>query len=460
MVRIEMPFVGVDNMNKYEISNFISLKEAAIKPADFTILIGPQASGKSVVAKIVYLFRSFPRLLHHTLLQNKGKRELDGEYLRLFRTIFPDYSWENKAFRLCHTTEHGDICFEGNPKSRGRPVTIKYSDHYAKLITNAQYMNKRLHENLEKEMKTRQKQRRLVDQEYEYGFRLANVIREKIDFGYNQSVDSPVFIPSGRSFFSSLEKNVFAFLANNINIDHFLKEFGNTYNTAKSVISFLKYEDNMDIEKELRLMEEVVGGTYFQERRLGKEWIISEGGRKTEVVHTSSGQQEALPLLVVLTTLPFLSKDKGNLYIVEEPEAHLFPRTQKNVLEKIVRIYHQTNRSSTYLITTHSPYILSVANVLIKGGVLQKKYSSNSLANANEEEKSDRLNKLYKIVPREHQIPPGKIEALLVESGTIKSIVDNSTGLINDEAIDYVSESIADDFDKLINLDYLVHDDA
>lgn len=447
-------------MNKYEVSNFLSLKEAEIKPSDFTILIGPQASGKSVVAKIVYLFRSFPRLLHHTLVQNKGKRELDGEYLRLFRTIFPDYSWENKAFRLCHTTEHGDICFEGNPNSRGRPVTIKYSEHYAKLITNAQYLNKRLHETIEKEMKTKQKHRRLIDQDYEYGFRLATVIRKKLDFGYNQSVQSPVFIPSGRSFFSSLEKNVFAFLANNINIDHFLKEFGSTYNNAKSILDIITYEDDQDIKKELSLIEEVIGGKYFQERRLGKEWIISESGRKTEVVHTSSGQQEALPLLIVLTTLPFIAKDireMSNLYIVEEPEAHLFPRAQKHVLEKIVRIYHQTNERNTYLITTHSPYILSVANVLIKGGILQKKFSSDSLENEMIKEKSDRLNKLNKIVPREHQIPPGKIEALLVENGTIKSIIDPLTGLINDDAIDYVSESIATDFDGLLDLE---HDDV
>ncbi len=432
--------------NKLYIQNFISIRNAELYIEAFTILIGPQAAGKSIVAKSAYLFRSFPRLLRQILMKDQGKREFDREYRSLFSTIFPEYAWAGKSFRVCYHTRYGEICFEGQPKSRTAPVRLSYSDHYANLIRRGKQLSKRVHDRVEKELESKSKRRRFMDSEHQYEYKLTKELRT-FDFGFSQSLESPVFIPSGRSFFSSLETNVFAFLANNISIDHFLKEFGNTYGSAKSFLEFMRRDRNSEQRMKFDLLPKVIGGEYQRERRLGKEWILSPDGRRTEVAHASSGQQESLPMLIVLTVLPFLYDYVGNLYIVEEPEAHLFPASQKQILKMIVETYHQTEKQNSYLITTHSPYVLAVANVLAKAGIVRKELLETKPP------KKELLGTLYDVVSKSQQIPQGCLSAYLVDEGTLKPIIDHATGLIDDAVIDAVSEDTSAEFESLLDVE-------
>ena len=53
-----------------------------------------------------------------------------------------------------------------------------------------------------------------------------------------------VFIPASRSFFANLQKNIFSFLAENIDIDPFMKEFGSKYELAKKLYSDINFNQN------------------------------------------------------------------------------------------------------------------------------------------------------------------------------------------------------------------------
>ena len=77
----------------------------------------------------------------------------------------------------------------------------------------------------------------------------------------------------------------------------------------------------------------------------------------------SSGQKEAFPLLATLHLLRE-RKDSELLILIEEPEAHLFPKDQDRILKAIVEYINQTD--SKVIITTHSPYILAGANNLLE----------------------------------------------------------------------------------------------
>ena len=64
---------------------------------------------------------------------------------------------------------------------------------------------------------------------------------------------------------------------------------------------------------------------------------------------------------------------RNNRVFLEEPEAHLFPSTQKDIMYDLVKILNR-NKWSSIFITTHSPYILSSLNNLIAAyDVLRKK---------------------------------------------------------------------------------------
>ncbi len=65
---------------------------------------------------------------------------------------------------------------------------------------------------------------------------------------------------------------------------------------------------------------------------------------------------ESIPLL---TFLRYGIIKKGNLVIIEEPEAHLHPDAQRNLVRLLVRM---VNRGIYILLITHSPYVLQQIN--------------------------------------------------------------------------------------------------
>ena len=78
--------------------------------------------------------------------------------------------------------------------------------------------------------------------------------------------------------------------------------------------------------------------------------------------NTSSGQQESIRILQDIF-LNILDNIKV-LRILEEPEAHLFPVAQKQLIELLALMVNQ-NDDNQLIITTHSPYVLTVFNNLL-----------------------------------------------------------------------------------------------
>ena len=62
----------------------------------------------------------------------------------------------------------------------------------------------------------------------------------------------------------------------------------------------------------------------------------------------------------MLTFEMFLTHKKLTPYFIEEPEAHLFPEAQCEVMNLISLLSH--NFDSQFFITTHSPYLLTILN--------------------------------------------------------------------------------------------------
>ncbi len=109
--------------------------------------------------------------------------------------------------------------------------------------------------------------------------------------------------------------------------------------------------------------------------------------------------------------------------IIEEPEQNLFPLAQKELVEFLVR--GTNNRNGSLLLTTHSPYVLSVLNNLIFAGEHSRKKGIDEL------------------ISREIQIRYNEINAYYFSNdGTSSSIMDADMKYINPEAIDSCSTEI------------------
>lgn len=182
-------------------------------------------------------------------------------------------------------------------------------------------------------------------------------------------------------------------------------------------------------------MNDVIHGKYFFEG--DTEYIISEHG-KVKIQDASSGQQESLPLLIVLTSLfsDFFQNEKF-LLLIEELEAHLFPFAQKDLIHLLSLIHH--HRNDDIFITTHSPYILSALNNLV------------TAAEADNEQNHE---KVLEILGDACPVKYADVAAYNVENGTATSIMNDEDKLIGTNIIDEVSDVVAEQFDKLLDLLY------
>jgi predicted ATPase len=393
------------------IENFICIKKAEVQFSEYTVFIGEQASGKSLISKLYFFLRDSVSTSIVSTIPKKGWDDFKLEILEKFDSIFPEYSWRNTSFSVKMLNESNLEVIKILHKKGRKSVELIFSpqfrtdyDTIKNLYEVAKKSNKNTFEYFERDFMSID----LLSRAYK---KLKNK-----DF-----MEDVTYIPSGRSFFSVIRDNVFGFLSENIGIDPFLKSFGRFYEFSKR-INLARRVNRKDLQKFDELSYFVLKGEFQTEKN--DDWIMAND-RKVLVSNSSSGQQEALPLMLGLRALLISKSVLGvRSVIVEEPEAHLFPDSQKSIIEAIF-LANDLGMNSKFLITTHSPYILScINNQLIKRQNAKDSVTKNV-----------------------------SIAAYFLSGGNVTSILDAETGLINGNALDSVSDSLAKEFyDILGNL--------
>ncbi|MEC4987349.1 MAG: ATP-binding protein, partial [Oscillatoria sp. PMC 1068.18] len=342
-------------MEKIIIHNFLNLTDIEFELSEINLLIGPQAQGKSIVAKLIFFFKNFFLNYRTSIVQEQRKNEFDKSICEEFKEIFPEYTWNHQDFEIIYCFSNYSICLETKLLSKGkRKLSLIYSDELSKirrkLLKNYGQSDRKTNyeEKLQVFLATS------VNRKYET---LNKLLSQHLFESEQNKIEEPIFIPAGRSFFANLQNNIFSLLSKNISIDYFLKEFGFNYEIVKNSYNFLQssiFENYPEIDQ---LISQILVGRYSYEQR--QDWLYSlDNQRKINLSNASSGQQEALPMTTILAILPFI-RSSDRLFIIEEPEAHLFPNSQKHIIELISLVFNLTGKKHRFLITTHSPYILT-----------------------------------------------------------------------------------------------------
>lgn len=391
------------------ITNFTCLKNINIEVNNLTVIIGEQAAGKSVTSKVYFFLREIlSNEINSSIINLSGLKPLQSSLKKEFSNIFPDYSWKTQDFSIkasnifyANSTEP-DILITHTPNGKG----IKFS--FSQEFRNSY---KRLYSNYKKLKSDHDKAKETEDDELLIGRDLSSyrLFRKALDATNSELLlEDVIYIPSGRSFFSTIRDNVFGFLSENIGFDPFLKSFGKYYEFSKSISPMREDRHREALAEFDKLSRSVLKGKFTIEKK--EEWIVSKD-RRIAVVNASSGQQEALPLLLVLRQelLGFIYAGERTI-IVEEPEAHLFPVSQKSIVSLLFLLKEKKKRLK-FLITTHSPYVLSCLN----NGLLKYK---------------------------------GKVQAkaYFISDGISTCITDPETNLVNGENLDKISSEIAEEF--------------
>ena len=432
-------------MERIEIKNFAGIKEVSLEVKQINILIGPQASGKSIIAKLLFYFKNFVFEIISAAQQLDNKRDLDKNYKQKFKEYFPPLFWGNKDFEIKYYTEKEFIVIsrkKSTTKKKVSEIILKYSDFYKEALTAFRDFIKKENEEIveqENPFTLMSRSRYYVNLQRIFLSSLVEELNKK-NIAFSQ-----LYIPAGRSFFANLKNSIFTFLSESNTVDPFLTDFGVYYEKIKSPLMLemfnSKISDKGQLYREIKLLnEKILCGKYVQKQ--GEDYLNVAEDRTITVANSSSGQQETLPLVLILRTMALMElNNRGDSIYIEEPEAHIFPTAQKNIVELISTVYNARKDSLQFLITTHSPYILTALNNLLQAGILA--------TDATEE----KIKQISLHVLKSRFLTPQEVAVYSLENGYCKSIIDEETGLIDTNIIDEVSNELAIQFDELLELE-------
>ena len=438
-------------MQKIKINHLGPVKDLEMEIKDFNLLIGEQATGKSTVAKAVYFFRIIKATLtdylcqlYDTSLYNGNdvregfRKALKKELKSVFISLF-GYSWDldKRLYLKYNYTDDIWIDVKLNAKSK-KYISVRYS---YKLD---QVMNE-----LEKEaldLYNQKSDTTDISLAYASKERLRNY--DNFKNSINRIFDDykeTYFIPAGRSMITLLVNN--RSLIENENLDLITRQFMQIIDNIHAAFSdgirnvHKRYPDGerkFDVGKTAEMLISDLKGDY--QYAAGKEYIVVQDdeacNEKIPINFASSGQQEILWLLNQLYIL-MLKKEEA-FVIIEEPEAHLYPGLQNEIIEFIA--YFANINNSSIMITTHSPYVLTSVNTLYCAGKTIQQFP-------------DLSKRVYDIIGNKHEIIPKKVTAFKINKDTsVENLIDEEFGEVNTEMIDEISDSINEKYAELFYL--------
>lgn len=404
------------------------------------ILIGEQASGKSTIAKSIFFCKGISEEFKKYLMDSeliKGFLKDQDAFLgfkKQLRTKFMEYFG---------TTKHMD------------PFHIKYildNNEFIRIDLKSGYANLTFSSNIKTDCI------KLIKEVREYyfsqdtsmlmnkmNFKLWSNAREsvaqKIDMEVNRIFEqdyTSVFIPAGRSllatnseFFHMMTPNKYDIIMNDFigRIMLLQKQYSQSMeDIVKDRKKFSSEEiDFQSVDKAIVLVKKILKGEYINEKN--GEKIYYESGKFVKLIQASSGQQESL--WIVLLIFSIILNNQKVYMVIEEPEAHLFPTAQKDIMELIMLMINTTG--SQVIVTTHSPYILTATNLLMYSSYVEDKSESSE-----------------DIVPIKYRLSSNVVSAYLVKNRGIQNIMDQENHMVDPSTIDEVSEIMNNATDKLI----------
>ncbi len=432
-------------MQRIEIRNFGPIKDLNLEIKDFSILIGPQASGKSTIAKTIFFFKSLNDDLVKYFIESIERNDFSksvGTYAKSIRQKYLDYFGASTHLNGLHLkyfytkTVWIRITIEPNHKYITPEFSNSFNDSFRNLISEAHEFSKTLWQRNPSLLTS--KDLLQIDSEKR---KFISYIKEKCNIVFQEDREL-IFIPAGRSLLATLSDQLQ--FVNPRSLDFLMRSFLDKINIVrpifnKSLSDIIKErrlltQYNIDYNK-TKLAEEIISkilkGKYQYDN--DGEKIFYDTNKYVKLSFSSSGQQESLWILLLLFIIIL---EKQNVFIViEEPEAHLFPEAQKEISNLIALMSNIEN--SQVIITTHSPYILASLNNLIL---------ANKIGTKNQEAVSEKINKNL-------WLNRGKAYAALVTNGQVKDIIDKELNIIQQEKIDSVSSVINDEFDYLFQFE-------
>jgi hypothetical protein len=444
------------------VKNFGPIKDVNITLKNVNVFIGPQATGKSALAKLYTIFKA-PRkfFFKKDSSDNQITKIIDQKSFEEVTIVFREYnihSFLNPETEIEFESELHVISYKNGalnyiPKlfvhiSQLKELSVDFSANKQKLIDGFKNL----------EIKFIQFQIKANDILYpDGGSDSTNTIISN-DWGileekhcqdlFNRieniddflSTNTATYIPAERSFVNIIKNSVFNLMKNNVPIPPHILTFGAEYEKDSNI-----KELNLDFIQEglkYRIVNE-------------EERIFISTDKSIMLTESSSGIQSVVPLLGAI-----LTQTAGHRsFVIEEPELSLFPLAQY----ELIKLLESRRRDpwgtwedygTIHSYTTHSPYILSSLNNLLYAHKVAKILKDKLPTNLDFEDWFSKTKDCQRIAKEitGALLDPASFTAYQIAGGTAISIFNTENGLIDDNFIDKATDKINEDFEKLMEL--------
>lgn len=435
-------------MQKLIMKNFGPISDCEIDVCDYMVFIGPQASGKSTISKGIFFFKSLRDDLIKLIYEIEAQDDLScfrlkTLYSKRIREKFLNYwgsNYHQNDMYIKYYYSNDSYIEIKTEKNRGYVDPI-FSTQFDLSLKEINQLVKDFFSKKESKNMGFRLSEEMMAIEYENKV-FFNQVKTLIYNLFHESKEL-LFIPAGRSLLATLSDQF-----QNINprkLDFLMMTFVEKINNNKHLFAKsldIMVEDKKRLTQDVidfksisiaqKLIREILKGEYIYDKK-GEEKIYISKSKFTKINFSSSGQQEVIWILQLIFLL--ILERQGVFIVFEEPEAHLFPAAQKELVE-LISLLAGLNENQV-IITTHSPYILTSMNNLIyaaKVGQTKRDFVAE------------------RIKP-EFWISIEKFGAFYIDNGYHTDIIDHDLNLIKAETIDSASRTINEEFDFLFQLE-------
>ena len=435
-------------MRKLTVKNFSVIKEAELEFGKITVLIGPQSSGKSLLCKLAYfLGKELVELAVRSILNGNSWDEYLVSATKEFIGRFTGNGLVSEGTKFIFSSHNyeASLVFRDGPNFPEFQFSPSFKRQYELLLNDP-----------------RQTVPSASGAFIPGG--LGSIIRqEHIWIALNQVLfdsvlDGVLYIPAGRAFFTNTSKTIA--VLQNVGIDSITRGFAGQIQWDTRWKRGLLTSGRGVTNAIKKCMNDISQGDVTTDLS-GISRFLAYDGRKLPLEVLSTGTQEMIPLFNILEQLMYFREhgvvaaravydpprpekpvsSRPFLYL-EEPEANIFPKTQYDLVKLFAWLANDEILDFSWVITTHSPYILSAFNNLIEAG-----QAARNNPNLHDQ--------VAKIIPEQYWIKEGDFKAYAIEDGVLTSIVAKDTGLVSANYLDQVSETIGMEFDELLRLGYV-----
>lgn len=448
-------------MQKLIIDNFKQISHAEVEIKDFLLLIGPQASGKSTIAKLIYFFKSIQQ--YYIDLFDVDAEETTADKVVLdFNLRIIDRFQEYFSLTDIPDPNFKMIFYLSEKKDKGFYFTVENKDNNKRIgVGYTVTLANDLKSTTQKLLELQRQSKELVSHEPTNEMKIRTDLYNRVLRKSCEVFDDTrtgLYIPAGRnitvSFSEQFQMLFFGQLGENQQRQHIggnEEEIIRSFMLhSKRLVDFFSngYRKKMDTpfgQLVLNMAKKILKGGYRNEN--GKESIVIDDKNFVTLGNASSGQQECIRIIQDLIYI--LCEDNNTTRFIEEPEAHIYPEAQKLLIELMVLVANHCH--TQMIVTTHSPYVLSTFNNMLYYTKVLKTHPS-----CREEIERYFLSETLNRANDEFLgINADRFEAYSLDTGRevyCQSIKDEKTELIGNNFFDEETEKLNDDFAFLYNL--------